>query len=297
MTTLVFTMSGAQSLAEEMADDLGLQLGHIKVHEFPDGETLFRIMDPVAGKHVCLVARLDKPDDKTLQILILADGLRQQDAASVTLVAPYLPYMRQDIAFNSGEVVSARAFAKLISQSFDRVVTVDPHLHRYAALDEVYTIPAQTVSAAAPMAHWIGQQTSAPLIIGPDIESEQWVSKVSSALDAPFYTLRKVRKGDHDVEISLSELNVDTDGTLVLVDDIISSGATMLRTIEQLHVAFPDREIICCAVHCLASAETLDQFSAMGVRAMAATDSVQSKISTIKISGMLSAALAKELEA
>ena len=280
-------MPGAQSLAEDIADESELPLGHYKEHTFPDRETLFRILDPVDGAHIYLVAHLDNPDPKTLQLLMLTEGFRQQGAANVTLVAPYLPYMRQDTAFNDGEVVSARAFAKLVSASFDHLITIDPHLHRYQRLDELYDITSDVVSAALPMACWIAQNASTPIVIGPDIESEQWVRQIAGALKAPCDTLRKTRKGDDDVQIASSHLDIGAARSIVLVDDIISSGATMLRTIESIRRDFQDRDIFCAAVHCLASSETLDQFKAAGLSAIAATDSVHSPISDISIARIL----------
>ena len=288
MTHIVFTMQGAQDLAEKIADNLGLPLGHIKAHSFPDGESLFRILDPVVGENVYLVARLDGPDSKTLPLLLLAEGFRQQGATSITLIAPYLPYMRQDTAFSDGEVISASAFAKLISASFDQLITVDPHLHRYKSLDELYSIPTHNVSAAAPLADWISARTEAPVIIGPDIESRQWISKVADRLSAPFHTLRKIRSGDRDVEIVVPDLKLETRQTIVLVDDIISSGATMLQTIAALRASHPSLEIICCAAHCLKTPKSLDEFSKAGVNIIAATTSVRSPISTIGIANQIS---------
>ena len=291
MTKMIFTMPGAQQLAEDIADELNLPIGHIKEHIFPDGETLFRILDPVIGAHVYLVARLDNPDPKTLKLLLVAEGFRQQGAISVTLVAPYLPYMRQDTEFTPGEVISAKVFARVISERFDQLITLDPHLHRYGSLDEVYDIPTTVISATAPITRWIEEQTTAPFVIGPDSESQQWVSRVAGTLGAPFCTLDKVRNGDDEVEISLPDLSIDEDRSIVLIDDIISSGATLLRAIDLVKAEAPDRDIYCCATHCLATPDRLDRIKAAGVLALAATESVKSSISSIRIARELATAI------
>lgn len=292
MKQLIFTMPGAQQLAEDIADQLGLPIGQLKEHIFPDGETLFRVLTPVSDAHIILVARLDNPDAKTLRLFLLAEGFRQQGAETVTLVAPYLPYMRQDIAFHTGEVISAEVFAKLISERFDRLVTVDPHLHRFLSLGDLYDIPAQIASAAAPMANWIKRNASAPIICGPDAESEQWASKIASALDAPFFTLKKVRKGDDEVEISLPNFDFGKAESIVLVDDIVSSGATMLQTIRSIRKASPDLDIICCFVHCLASPETLNQLRGAGAHTIASTNSIMSSVSNIDVASEITELLA-----
>src|SRR3546814_4004529 len=83
--------------------------------------------------------------------------------------------MRQDRRFQLGEAVSSKSVARLVSATFDRLVTVDPHLHRYPALSTLYTIPDITLHAAPALADWIAAHVEAPLLIGPDEESEQWV--------------------------------------------------------------------------------------------------------------------------
>src|SRR5690606_29301909 len=110
----------------------------LHAHTFPDGETLVRVDAPVAGRPVAIVARLDHPDAKTLALLFAADAVRELGAAGVGLVAPYLPYMRQDHRFHPGEAITSRSYARLLSRSFDFLVTVDPHLHRWHSLAEIY---------------------------------------------------------------------------------------------------------------------------------------------------------------
>src|SRR3546814_16966881 len=92
-------------------------------------------------KAVALVSTLARPDDGFLRLVFVADAARALGARDVTLIAPYLAYMRQDRRFRPGEAVTSRTFAGLISSSFDRLVTVDPHLQRYQALDQLYAIP------------------------------------------------------------------------------------------------------------------------------------------------------------
>src|SRR5829696_534139 len=110
------------------------------------------------------------------------------------------------------------------------LVTVDPHLHRYKSLDEIYSIPTRVVHSAPFLAEWIAANEPAPLLIGPDIESEQWVSEVAARANAPYRILRKQRHGDRDVEITIPDLHEFSGRMPVLVDDIISSGRTIIET-------------------------------------------------------------------
>jgi ribose-phosphate pyrophosphokinase len=245
---LLLPMPGNEPLAGKLADLLGWPVGNVETRHFPDGESYVRIATVVNARPVVLVCTLAHPDEKFLQLIFAAATARELGAPSVGLVAPYLAYMRQDRRFKEGEAVTSRHVSKLLSQTVDWLVTVDPHLHRYSALSEVYSIPAKAVHAAPLLSVWIKQNVGNPVIIGPDSESEQWVAAVADDADAPYSVLEKVRRGDRDVTITLRDMSAWRDRTPVLVDDIISSGRTMIEAVKLLKAngwATP----ICLAVH------------------------------------------------
>jgi ribose-phosphate pyrophosphokinase len=194
------------------------------------------------------VCSLDRPNDKILSLLFAAAAARDLQASKVGLVSPYLAYMRQDRRFKPGEAVTSRQVAHLLSGSFDWLVTVDPHLHRYGSLSEIYSIPTRVIHAAPLIAQWIRMNVQNPLIIGPDSESEQWVAAVAQDADAPYAVLEKIRHGDRNVVIKLGDLDRWKGRAPVLVDDIISSGRTMLETIRLL-TAQGRPAPVCLAVH------------------------------------------------
>lgn len=155
---------------------------------------------------VVLVRSMDRPDPKLLPLVFAADTARDLGAASVARVAPYLCYMRQDGRFRAGEAVTSVSFARLVSAAFDALVTVDPHLHRYHGLAEIYSITTAVVHSAVPMTDWIARNEDMPLLIGPDIESEQWVSDVARRIGAPYRVLQKERLGDRNVKITVPDM-------------------------------------------------------------------------------------------
>jgi ribose-phosphate pyrophosphokinase len=142
--------------------------------------------------------------------------------------------MRQDRRFQPGEAVTSAHFAAVLSAHSDWLATVDPHLHRHSSLSAIYSIPATAVPAAPLMADWIGRTVDRPLLIGPDEESRQWVGSVARELDAPYTVLRKTRRGDRDVEVTVPDLERWPDHTPVLVDDIVSTGRTMIAALHHL---------------------------------------------------------------
>lgn len=231
---LILPLPGNEAFSRRLADEGLWELGAMETRRFPDGETYVRILSDVAGKAVALVSTLARPDDGFLRLIFVADAARALGAREVILIAPYLAYMRQDRRFRPGEAVTSRTFARLISSSFDRLVTVDPHLHRYPALDALYTIPAMTLHAAPVLANWIAAEVRNPLLIGPDEESEQWVSAIAARIGAPHAVLRKVRHGDRNVDIELPDLSRWRSLQPVLVDDIASSGHTLIEAARKL---------------------------------------------------------------
>ena len=249
MTTPLFVgMPGNEAMTVALARKLGGDIGQLELHAFPDGETYLRLLTDVAERALVFVCTLDRPNAKLLPLLFAAATARELGAAKVGLVAPYLAYMRQDRRFKPGEAVTSRQVAQLLSNAFDWLVTVDPHLHRYGSLGDIYRIPTRVVHAAPLISEWIRGNVGNAHIIGPDSESEQWVSAVATDVGASYSVLEKTRLGDRDVEISANGLQNLGARTPVLVDDIISSGRTMLEAVR-LIVAHGATTPICIAVH------------------------------------------------
>lgn len=248
MSPLLFNLDSDPRLAFELTKRLEAEAGQLNQRRFPDGETYLRIDSDCAGRSAVIFCNLFQPNDKIMPLIFLAETLRELGATQVGLVTPYLPYMRQDTRFQPGECVNARPFSKLLSSYVDYLVTLDPHLHRIHSLDEIYAIPNRVVHAAPIIAEWIRSNLKQPVLVGPDSESEQWVSDVARRANTPFLVLEKVRRGDRDVEISVPEVEQWRSHTPVLVDDIISSGETMLNTLEHLDNAGMTKAF-CIGVH------------------------------------------------
>ncbi|MGE0853741.1 MAG: ribose-phosphate pyrophosphokinase [Hyphomicrobiaceae bacterium] len=287
---IILALPGNDAIARSLADAGVGELGGIESRHFPDGETYVRLASDVAGKGALLVSTLARPDEGFLQLIFVADAARSLGASKVTLIAPYLAYMRQDRRFRSGEAVTSRTFARLLSSSFDRLVTVDPHLHRYAALSALYDIPALTLHAAPLLADWIMASIAKPLVIGPDEESEQWVSAIAARIGAPHAVLRKVRHGDRDVDIELPDLSQWNGLQPVLVDDIASSGNTLIEAARQLPLqgfARPDVAV----VHGIFAGDSFERLTPLCGR-IVSTDAVSHPSNAIGLAPLIADAIA-----
>ncbi|MDE2148441.1 MAG: ribose-phosphate diphosphokinase [Gammaproteobacteria bacterium] len=248
---IVLALPGNEVLAADLVSALGAEPGRLTLHRFPDQEICVRVVTPVAGRDVVLVCALDRPNDKLVKLYLAASTLRSLGARRVLLVAPYLPYMRQDSSFHAGEGVSALYIGRWLSDFLDGLVTVDPHLHRTRNLHEIYRMPAIIVHSAAAIARWIRDNVSRPMmLVGPDAESRQWIERVAREVPCDYLVLDKVRLGDHDVELRPPTSPLKQDRAAVLVDDIISTGGTMLAAIRRLRADGFDAPI-CIGVHAL----------------------------------------------
>jgi ribose-phosphate pyrophosphokinase len=287
---LILPMPGNETLAGNLARAGGWDLGRLEIRAFPDGESYVRLAADVAGRTVYLVCTLADPDPQFLRLLFAADAARSQGARAIVLIAPYLAYMRQDRSFKAGEAISSRTFARLLSAGFDRLVTVDPHLHRYSALSALYDIPADTLHAAPLLADWIAARVDEPLLIGPDQESEQWVSAIAARIGAPHAVLSKVRRGDRSVEIKLPDLSRWQARRPVLVDDIVSSGHTLVeaaRLLSAQGLPLPT----CVVVHGLFAADAYARLAAVTDR-IVSSDAVPHQSSAISLVPLLASAIA-----
>jgi ribose-phosphate pyrophosphokinase len=180
--------------------------------------------------------------------------------------------MRQDHVFNPGEGITAKYFGRLVSSTVDWLVTVDPHLHRLDALDGVYSIPTSIARAAPAIANWIKAEVQHPILVGPDAESVQWVSAVAEHCGAPFLILEKTRRGDRDVSISKPQQALNGH-TPVLIDDIVSTGKTMIEATRQLRAAGSVAPM-CVAIHAVFADALLDELTAAGAAGIVTCDTI-----------------------
>lgn len=291
---VIFALPEDWRFAERLAACAGVELGSVTTRDFPDGETYLRLNSSVVGRQVGVVCSLHHPNEKLLPLIFLADAARSLGAKRVGLVAPYLAYMRQDTRFHTGEAITARSFAGVISRAHDWLLTVDPHLHRIRELGEVYTVPATTLHAAAELGRWISRSIEHPLVIGPDGESAQWASAVASAADAPWIVLSKVRHGDREVDVRIPDVEPFVGHTPVLVDDIISTGQTMIQVIRQLRHA-GTRPPVCVVVHAVLSDGARGALLAAGASIVVTTNTIAHPTNGIDIIPMLAAAVRERL--
>jgi ribose-phosphate pyrophosphokinase len=287
--SLVLAFDDEAPLAQALAAALGWHGGRIDRHRFPDGETRLRL-PPRLPPRVVLLRGLQQPNEKLAELLLAAAGARELGATSLTLVSPYLAYMRQDMAFTPGEVVSQRHLGRLLAAHFDAVVTVDPHLHRVATMDEVVPGRRGVALTAAPLlGAWIARQLPGALLLGPDEEAAQWVRAAAQPHGLDHAVCRKQRHGDRDVDVALPDVPV-AGRAVVLFDDVASTGRTLVTAARGV-LAGGAASVDVAVTHGLFVDDAVDQIHAAGVRHVWSTDCVPHASNVVSVVPLLAQSL------
>lgn len=287
MRQIFFATPGNEALCRSVAQQIRAEEGEAAIRHFPDGESYVRLLSDVSGRHAVVVCTLDHPDERFLPLFFLATALKEQGAAKITLVAPYLAYMRQDKSFRKGELVTSTCFAKILSSFIDELITIDPHLHRRRSMSEIYTIPCKVLHASGTIAQYIRESIPAAVLIGPDSESEQWVSEVAEKADVPYIVLNKERKGDREVTVSLPVMEKYAGHTPVVLDDIVSTAQTMIETVHQLLLAGM-KPPVCIGVHPIFAASAYDELKSTGVSQILSCNTIVHPSNKIDVSKLIS---------
>jgi len=279
--------------AQRLASAGGWPCRLVQRHRFPDGELKLRLPQPLPDR-VVVFRGLHQPNEKLVELLLVAQTARELGAKHLTLVCPYLGYMRQDIAFEPGEVVSQRVVGRFLAGLFDAVVTVDPHLHRVATLAEAVPVKAPVViSGAAALADWVAGQRPGALLLGPDKEAAQWVAQAAARHGNDSAVCRKVRQGDKQVQIELPPLAWQG-RAVVILDDVASTGHTVALA-AQLLLQAGAASVDVAVTHALFAGDALDVLRRAGIGQIWSTDCIPHPSNVISMAPLLAQAVQEVL--
>ncbi len=287
MIIITFPENLAQATA--LAEQLSIPCLKIDLHHFPDGESKL-VLPPERDEHILLFRTLDHPNEKLLELFLVASALKEQGVKRLTLVAPYLCYMRQDIAFHPGEIVSQKVLGRMLANFFDDLITVDPHLHRISRLNEAIPIDhAIALAATGPFGQYLSTRNDKPLLLGPDEESRQWVESIAKLSGLDFGVASKLRRGDREVVISLPELPL-AGRNIVLVDDVASTAETLIVAAEELRQVGVTK-ISVLVTHALFVGDALQKLRGVGVEDIASSDSVPHPTNVVQLAPIIADAI------
>lgn len=288
--TVVFGLFEGGYLAKSICEKLKYTLGEIEFHQYPDQETAVFIKTFIENKTVIFVTSTNNPNEKIAKLFFSSETARELGAKKIGLITPYLAYMRQDKQFSPGEGITSKYFAKMISTYFDWCLTIDPHLHRWKSLSDVFSVPTILLHATQDVAAWIKKNITKPILIGPDLESEQWVAEIAKAADSPYLIVEKQRFSDISVKSTIPKIDAYQDYTPVLVDDIISTAMTMIETVDHLKT-LGMKKIYCIGVHAVFSKNAYENLLATQVSDIITCNTIIHPTNKIDLSKSISDAL------
>lgn len=290
MRTIVVGGTNSRQLAKKVAKLTKSSYSELLVDHFPDGELRVRFMDDLAGAHVIIVNSLmPLPNENLMELVFAIHAAKDLGAKKITAVAPYLAYMRQDKRFHPGECISSHVMARLLSAA-DHVIAIDPHLHRIKRLQDIFTTKATSLTADPVFAGFIHKSHPNAIIIGPDMESSQWAKAIADRIGQESVILHKKRYTATKVRTIIHGDGGQFRGRdVVIVDDIISTGNTMIEPIKQLK-KLGAKKITCICVHGVFVKNALQRLQKLGVRVIS-TNTIQNPTAKIDIAPLIADSL------
>ena len=286
---LIIGCSNSRDLAKNISKNLKCDYSDLSVKKFPDGELYLKFETELKNQDVVLVQSLHPSDEALLELIFAIHTAKDLGAKKVRVVIPYLAYIRQDKRFNPGECVSSKIVGSLLSVA-DEIITIDPHLHRFKSLNEVFKTKAVKLSANDLIQDYISKNFKDPIIIGPDAESYQWAQSIAKKIKASAAILQKDRINSYEVHVKLnSEINV-RNKELIIIDDIISTGKTILEAIKVIKKMKP-KSITVISIHGIfADPSTLDFIKEYST-SIITTNTIKNPYSKIDVSKLISDSL------
>jgi len=288
---------GSSSL--ELAKSVGalakMRVVGTNCRRFPDGEQFVKVEGDVQGEDVALIHTTAlNPDTLLMEYALITDALKGAGCRTVTGVIPYLAYARQDSRFHTGESLSSKVYSKLIEDAgTDRIITIDTHLHRIKKIEDFFSVPAVNLSAMPVLGEYYMKNfgNEKTLVIGPDLESEQWARVVADKLGSNCTIFEKERKGDREVAVKGGFPTGPYAGSrVVLVDDIVSTGRTLIEVISGLRAQGASR-VDALVTHSLLVEDALLKMKNAGLDALISTDTVPGPHATVSVAPVIAEAL------
>jgi len=281
--------SSSQDLAARVAKELNTKDGKLEIRRFPDGEKYLRVLDDVKNQDIAIIQSTHHtPDELVFEYLLLVDTVKDLGAKRVISFFPYFAYARQDERFKPGEALSFKTVSRLIeSVGTDEIYTIDMHGHRVIKLSDAFNIPARNLSAVPLLADYVKKTYAMqkPLVIGPDAEAEQWARVAAERLGTDYDVFEKKRFGDRHVEMRPRKASAK-DREILIVDDIISTGGTIVEAVKVLLEQGASTINVACT-HPILAGNALERIKQAGAKNVVGTDTVPSSISHVSVAPLI----------
>lgn len=290
---IITSCGNSVKIAKKLARKLRVKYSPLKIGSFPDGDIYLKFGTKLKGKKLVIVQSFQPHSDMSLfDIVFTAETAKDLGAKKVILVAPYLAYMRQDKRFNPGEAISSRIMAKMLNHSIDKIITIDPHLHRYKSLKDIFTIPTKKLTSDGIIADYI-KKIKQGVIMGPDWESFQWAEVIAKTTGLESTVLEKTRHSSRHVTSKMINPIEIKGKNVVIIDDIISTGHTMAEAAKKAK-KMKAKSVTAIGVHGLFVENAIEKMKKAGIDRIVTTNCIEHKTNKIDVTGLLLKELMKE---
>jgi ribose-phosphate pyrophosphokinase len=272
MKLTVLTGRANSVLAEAVVSSLGIELTQCTIENFPDGEIHVEIDESLQGHDVYLIQPTSPPAENHLvELLLLSDACKRAGAARLTALVPYFGYARQDRRAHAGESIAARLVADLLCTRLERIVTMDLH---NPAIEGFFTVPAENLSAVPLLAEALRPSMSSNnILVAPDLGAVKLAQRYADLLKLPVAYVHKIRLSSK--QVSVRNIVGDVCGrSPVVVDDMISTGGTMVSAIKALLDKGCLPQITVVASHGLLVGNAAQRLASLPVQNIFVTNSV-----------------------
>ena len=293
----IFTGSANPELAEEMCQELGLELGLMKLKRFSDGEINLQILENVRGADCFVVQPTCTPVDSNLmEVLIMMDVLKRSSAERITAVLPYYGYGRQDRKDKPRVPISAKLVASLLETAgADRIMALDLHA---AQIQGFFDKPVDHLFFRPVMIDYFKPQNIPDLtVLSPDAGGVERARSVAKRLNAPLAIIDKRREEANVAEVMNVIGEVEGQNCLI-VDDLIDTAGTLVNGAEAL-LAHGAASVTACATHAVLSGPAVERISNSPLREVIVSNSIPlseeakrcGKIRTLSVAPLLARAV------
>ncbi|HIH60431.1 MAG: ribose-phosphate diphosphokinase [Candidatus Thermoplasmatota archaeon] len=279
--------STAYNVSRKLASIFSCNVSGVVRKRFPDNEMYLKIIDDVNGEDVLLVGNT-RSDSDIVEYLLLLDAIKEEDPKSITAVVPFFGYARQHMRYNNGEPVSSKVFTKAINQYADRIITVE--LHNEQTLD-YSDIPFTNIKIINPIYNYF-KNKNIDFVMSPDDGGYERVKLMAAKLGIPAYYIDKKRIDSTTVKMILPEEDYG-DKNILLLDDIISTGGTIMKASNMLRRSGA-KNIYACAIHGVFANNSNEKIEKY-VNELAVTDTIETKYSNITVADEIAASLKSKI--
>lgn len=272
MDTVLIIGRSHPALGSKLAAALGVEAVRCLIKEFPDGEIRIEVKQDMVDRDACVLQTTAAPTGRNLlELLLLADACRRRGARSITAIIPYFAYARQDRRISGEEPIGARLMTDLLATRCDRIIAVDLH---NAAIEGFASVPLVHLSAVPLLAEAFRKhRTDRQVLVAPDAGAVKLVQAYARMLKLPVAFVEKERQSATEVAVRAVTGDVK-ERAVVLVDDMISTGGTMIAAAEALLEGGASRDISIITSHCLLVGSAAAGLARLPVKRIITTDSV-----------------------